>query len=133
MGSRSKAISETNERGTQIRRAGGANRISQHPRAKRIEPGLRRELILNAALELSKKIGYTKLTRDAVADDCKIASSLVARYFDTMAALKCAVMQAAISKQILEVIAQGLVIKDPKTLRLDDKLKNKAARFITKT
>jgi AcrR family transcriptional regulator len=100
-------------------------------RAVRKNPGIRRQLILDSAIRLSIKVGYRSITRDAVADIAETSSSAIAKYFPRMTQLKYAVMSAAVSHEIVEVIAQGLAINDPQALKIDDNLKQKVMHYLS--
>ena len=100
-------------------------RVKPSPRSERIEPTLRKEHILNAALQLATEVGYRGITRDAVAYVADISSALIAHYFPRMEDLKRAVLIAAIEREDLRIIAQGFVIKDPVALKISSTLKQK--------
>ena len=102
------------------------------PRAIRTKPVVRKEHIINAAIQLSIKVGYKCITRDAVAEIARVSSPLVATYFPRMSNLKLAVIQRAIQDEIVEVLAQGLILNDKKTWEISDKLKKKVLAYITK-
>jgi len=97
----------------------------------RITASSRRESILDAAIALSKEIGYKCITRDAVAERAEIASSLIAVYFPRMIDLKSAVLVEAIKRGTLEVIAQGLAIHDPTALKIPPDLRAKVVSYLT--
>lgn len=94
-------------------------------------PVIRREEILNAAIELANKIGYQNITRDAVASLAGISAGLIALYFNTMAQLKEAVMRTAIEKEILPIIAQGLGLGDPQAQEVNQDLKKRVVEFLS--
>jgi hypothetical protein len=98
----------------------------------RTAPGLRKEQILNVAIDLARNDGYHNLTRDGIAEQAGVSMGLVTRYFETMAQLKRAVMQAAIHREIPEIIAQGLVIGDKQARKAPEKLKAAAADILMK-
>lgn len=100
-------------------------------RATRIAPNDRREMILNAAIQLSLKIGYKSITRDKVAKIAKVSSALIAHYFPRMRHLRQAVIKAAISQNILQILAQGLILGDSDILKVPDVLKHKIAQHIS--
>lgn len=105
--------------------------MARSNRAERTEPQLRREQILDAAITLSLKIGYRSITRDAVAGEAGISSSLIAHYFPVMEDLKTKVMEYAIEDERLAILAQGLAINDPLTLAIPDELKNRVIQFLS--
>lgn len=100
-------------------------------RAKRTAPDKRRELILDAAIKLSVEIGYNKLTRDAIAERAKVSSALVSAYFSRMHTIKTAVMQAAIEREIVEIIAQGMTLNDPHALKIKNTTKQKVLSYLS--
>ena len=92
---------------------------------------VREKQILDAALSLSVKIGYSCITRDAVAEIAGVSSALIANYFPRMYHLKQAIMQTAIKQEVLEVIAQGLSIRDPMALKISNELKVKVLSLLS--
>lgn len=93
---------------------------------KRMDPEYRKIQILNAAIQLSISIGYNNLTRDKIADEINIASSLIANYYPRMSDLRSAVMNTAISNKILTILAQGISNKDPIVKKIPKTLKQEA-------
>lgn len=87
---------------------------------------LRRATILQAAIQLSKKHGYNKITRDQIAELAGVATGTINAYFGTMVKLRRAIMREAIKTQVLEVIAQGLSHGDPHAQKAPAGLKRKA-------
>ena len=80
---------------------------------KRLSPVDRKTEILAAALRVAEKPGsYAKLTRASVATEASCTEGLVSRYFGTMISLKRAVMRAAVHKENLAIIAQGIACND---------------------
>lgn len=99
-------------------------------RAKRKKPEVRRELILEAAIALAKKEGYHRITRDAVARRAEISSALIATYYPRMVHLKTAVLDAAIDREIVEIVAQGLSLGVPRALRIGEGLRQKVTTYL---
>lgn len=73
----------------------------------------RRERILDAALTLAEEKGYREFTRAEAAERAGVARTSVNAAFGTMNALRSAVMVAAVERQRLGVVAQGLAVHDP--------------------
>ncbi len=96
----------------------------------RTDPALRRDHILDAAIELAKRSSYDKITRDAVADRAGISVALVSRYFGTMPQLKRAIMWAAVTREVPEIIAQGLAQKDKHAAKAPEGLKSRAVALL---
>lgn len=93
----------------------------------RTNKDLRKRAILRSAIEVAKVRGITNLTREAVAAEAGISTGLITRYFSTMKQLRRAIMRAAVTGEHLEVIAQGLAVKDDQALKAPDELKRRAA------
>lgn len=103
-----------------------------HPvHKKRVDPSLRKGQILGAAITLSKIDGYHKITRDNIADKAGISVGLVTRYFGTMTNLRRAIMRAAITQNIPEIVAQGLANKDNHARRAPPELRAAAIKIMT--
>lgn len=93
---------------------------------KRISPEMRKSALLNAAVELAKSQGYANVKREDIADEAGVSVSLTNHYFSNMNQLRKAIMRHAVTNEILEVIAQGITVKDPQALRASDEVKSKA-------
>lgn len=96
----------------------------------RTDPLLRKDQILNIAVDLSKKVGYHNVTRQDIAGGAGVSMGLVTNYFGTMKKLKRTVMRFAVNQGILEIIAQGLANNDPHAKKAPDELKAKAVASI---
>lgn len=96
----------------------------------RVPAVMRKENILGVALLLAKDIGYTKITRDGVAEKAGVSMGLVTKYFGTMHRLKVDVMRAAIKQEVPEIIAQGLANGDERAKKAPQQLKDQAAVLI---
>jgi len=94
--------------------------------SKKMSPKERRAIILTAAIELARREGYNKITRDGVARQAGMGSGTVTLYFNTMTQLRRALMRAAIVDEVLDVLAQGLAHNDPHALKASPELKRKA-------
>lgn len=101
------------------------------PVSKRRAPAaLRKEQLLDAAIELAGEEHYARITRDAVAERAGVSMSLVNKYFGTMTALRREVMRAAIKRGIPGIIAQGLANGDERAKKAPAELKAEAATLI---
>lgn len=95
----------------------------------RFQPAIRRDLILKAALVISGRPGgWSRLTRQAIAQQADCSEALVSRYLGSMPAARKAIMKAAIKDQIVEIIGQSLVAHDGYAVKkwLPSGLKHKA-------
>ncbi len=86
--------------------------------------------ILAAALELAPRVGYQRLTRDAVADRLSIPSSLIPYHMGTMAEFRRKVMREAVRVECLAVIAQGIAACDRYALKAPAELRARALQSL---
>lgn len=94
---------------------------------RRLLPDDRKAEILNAALKLAERPGgWSKLTRDLVAQTAGCADGLVSKYFGTMITFRRTIMRAAIKDNNLSILAQGLASNDPTARKIPPELKVKA-------
>ncbi len=97
---------------------------------RRVPAEMRKEHILAVAVDQAKKMGYHKITRDAVADAAGVSFGSVNRYFGTMTQLRGDVMRSAIKQGIAEIVAQGLANGDERAKKAPMELKLKAAELL---
>ena len=95
-------------------------------RVKRDRSGLRKTDILRAAVDVARVQGYDRMQRADIADAAGVSPSLVTSYFNTMNQLRRDVMRHAVKERVLEVIAQGLVARDPHAQKADPDLQHRA-------
>jgi AcrR family transcriptional regulator len=105
-------------------------RIVKPPRV-RCEPKVRAQQILTAAMKLSERVGYLRITREAVAIEAGCAEGLVSHYFGTMKLLHRAIIGAAIDQENINIIAQALVHRHPRAFRAPQELRARAAASLT--
>ncbi len=92
----------------------------------RLEPQVRKEQILEAAIHVADRNGLYDLRREDVAEKAGVATGLVNRYFGTMTQLRRAVMRRAISKEHLSIVAEGVARRDPQAMKAPEELKRNA-------
>lgn len=95
---------------------------------KRLAPTIRADQILDAALTVARSRGFSRLTLVDVAEQAGVTHSLVLHYYSTVAQLKRSVMRAAIDRKVLEVVAEGLAIKDRYALAAPPELRKLASQ-----
>lgn len=92
---------------------------------------VKKEHILAAALAVAEKRGgWSKLTREAVAKQADCAEGLPSLYFGTMLNFRRAIMRAAIQRENLSIIAQGLATGDKCAMKADPAIKQKALKLL---
>lgn len=97
---------------------------------KRANPELRRKHVLDVAIELAKAKGYSVLTRDDVATGANVSPALISHYFGTIEELRIIVIKLAVKREVLEIVAQGLVREDPVAIQAPKELKYKAVAHL---
>lgn len=95
-------------------------------RRTRLDAASRRELILQVAVRLSVRRGYTSITREMIADAADISPASVSHYFGTMDELRAEIMGQAIRAEVLEVVAQGLTAHDERAQAAPEALRRRA-------
>lgn len=76
----------------------------------RLNPKIRKEKILLAALEVARKGAYVQMSAEDVATVADMSRGLITRYFGSMVGLKKAVMKRAVELELCEILIQGLAI-----------------------
>jgi AcrR family transcriptional regulator len=75
------------------------------------------EPILFAAMAVAQRVGWNAMTRDQIAEQARVSAGLVTLRLGTMVNLRRAVMRAAIHRENLTVVAQGLAVRDKQALK----------------
>lgn len=86
--------------------------------------------LLAAALDLAATRGWQSLTHDSIAAAAGVSPSLVKVRLGTIAALRRAVMQAAVKQREVRVVAQGLAVRDRGARRADAALRQAVADWM---
>ena len=100
------------------------------PRTRYDDTSIRETQILDAAVKLSEKHGYSNVTREQVANAAGCSVGLVSRHMGTMENLRRSIVSAAISQENLIILAQALVNNHPKALRAPQELRHRAALML---
>lgn len=96
------------------------------PRAPRFDPVIRKTQILDVTMELSRKHGYTDVTKQMITDRIGTSATVVNRYYGTMNQLRRDIVRHAIANQDLTIIGQALVAKDPYVRKVPADLRKRA-------
>jgi len=97
----------------------------------KLKPADRKKQILDGALNVASLVGYQNVTRDAVATAAGVSTGLINLHFSTMAQLKRDIMRAAVKREVLSVIAQGLAAHDAHARKASEDLKRRALASLT--
>lgn len=85
-----------------------------------------RSMLLGYALHIAQLHGYTKITRKQLAHTAGVSEGQVSNVFGSMKQLRIAIIQAAIERDNLTIIAQGIAAGDKCTSKLPVTLKRRA-------
>ena len=97
----------------------------------RLQPAVRRDAILTAALDCAERYGCYDMTREQIGAAAGCSGPTVQYYFSTMDALRRSVMRAAVRTERLRVIAQGVVRGDNQAERAAPELRRRAMAAYT--
>ena len=101
--------------------------MTSRMKGARMNPLARKEQILDTAIELSIEHGYRQLTRRAVAKKIQCTQTLISHYYASIKDLREAVLNTAIEREVLPILAQDLTIGGV----LTDTLKQKVIAYLT--
>lgn len=87
--------------------------------------------ILLAAVRLARSHGLSRFTRRNVSDMTGCATGTVSWHFESMDALRGAVIDYAVEHEIIEILVQARAERDPRLGRLSPALKERVANHIT--
>lgn len=96
----------------------------------KLKPDVRLDTILSAALDVSESVGYSRATREQIAERAQCSPGLVSHYLGTMKAARRDIMRHAIKQERALIVAQGLAARDPHALKAPDDLKQAASRAV---
>ncbi len=77
-------------------------------RTKRLKPEVRKEDLLAVALPLAVEMGYTKVSREIIAEAAGVSGPALNYHFGTMTKFRRELIRYAIRKECLTVIVQAL-------------------------
>lgn len=88
------------------------------------------DAIFDAAMAIAETDGWRALTRDRVAERAGVGQGSVNTHYGTIEALKSAVMVEAVRRQMVAVIAHGLVEQHPAAIAAPPELKRRALEML---
>lgn len=100
---------------------------------RRYPPDVRRELILSTACALAADgVPYYRLTREQIARAAGLSGTALQYHFGPIALLRQAALEYAVQHEMLPVIAQALAVRDPTVRELPDRVRQRAAEYLTR-
>lgn len=103
---------------------------NQTMKNKRLTPEARGDMLLNVAIDLAAKHGLAKVTRDQIATKAKVSPGLVTARLGTMKEMRRTIMRNAVVREILPIIAEGLVTRDRHAMEAPEALRQRAAAHL---
>lgn len=97
---------------------------------RRKDPTDRRAEIVAAAVHVAERDGIQRASFGAVAEVARCSRSTVVHYYPTLPQLHRDLMRAAIRRECLPVVAEGLARRDRHALKAPEQLKDRALQFI---
>ncbi len=94
--------------------------------------GARRDDLLAASIAIALETGFNSLTRDGIADRAGVSAGQVNHTFNTMVQLRRAVMRAAVSRELLPIVAQGVAMGDKVACNAPEELQQRALQSLVK-
>lgn len=86
----------------------------------------RTRAVLDAAIALAERTGMQAVTRPRVAAESGLSVGTVSNAFGTMDALRDAVLSAAVERELVAIVAQGLAARHPIALNAPPALRQRA-------
>lgn len=99
---------------------------------RRMNPEVRKEQLMEAAVKLAHQHGYNNLRRTDIAEMVGVAGSTINHYWGTVVQLKRAVMRMAVKNKDLVIIAQGLALNDKQAKKAPKSLRDEAIKGLIK-
>lgn len=92
----------------------------------RMTPTDRKAAILESAIAAAQKNGFAQLRLAHIADHAQCSNALVVSHYGTMVQMRRAVMRAAVKRELLHIIAEGIATRDPVAMKATPELQRKA-------
>lgn len=92
----------------------------------RLNPEVRKAQLIDVALRLAVKGGLANVRRDHIAEAAGVSQGLVTHSLGTMIEMRRAIMRQAVAREILPIVAEGIVCKDKVALKAPAALKARA-------
>lgn len=96
----------------------------------RADPEIRQQQLMEAAIHVAKTEGWSKLTRAKVAARAEVAASLINFYFGDKESFRTAVMQEAVERNLVSVVAEGLLYRNKAALDAPSPLRKRAQEYV---
>lgn len=92
----------------------------------RMTPSDRKAAILEAAIKAANQHGFAQLRLVHIATAAECSNALIVSHYGTMSQMRRAVMRAAIKRELLPIVAAGVVMRDPVAIKATPELQRKA-------
>ena len=95
------------------------------------DPRIRKQQLLNAAVELALQVGFSNMTRDSIAQFANVSTGLINFHFDSIKQLRKELIKLAIDKEILPIIIQAIGKGEIKLNKLPPEVRTKIADYLS--
>lgn len=95
--------------------------------ANTVSKNATKERLIDVALKIAESKGWAAMTRDSIARSAGCSTGIVSVRFGAMDDMRAAVMRAAVKREVLKVIAQGLAMGDKHAKAAPKELRARAA------
>lgn len=97
----------------------------------RASPEMRKNNILDCAIDCARTLGYNAITRADIAKRANVSSALISHYLGPIECVRKVVLEESITRGIPEIVAQGLALNDPICKNISQELLNKISNFLS--
>ena len=97
---------------------------------RRVNPKLRKEQLVNAAVLIACERGLHGITRELIAKRAGVVNSLVSSYLGPTAGIQDLIMEEAIKREIPKLVAEGIATGNEQARNAPESLKQQAANFL---
>jgi DNA-binding transcriptional regulator YbjK len=98
----------------------------------RCAPKFRRAAILESAIVVAEQIdGWGAITREAIAEQARVSPGLVSHVLGDMDFIKDQVMEAAVKREIVSIVTEGLALGNTEALKASKALRAKITKYIS--
>lgn len=95
----------------------------------RCDPEIRHRQLMDVAIQIAKSEGWSKLTRVKLAAQAQVAASLINFYFGDKESFRTSVMQEAVNRNLVSVVAEGLLYRNKAALEAPALLRKRAEDY----
>lgn len=89
-----------------------------------------KQKLLDVAISKSIEVGYQNVTRKEIAKKARVSTALISYYFKNVKGLRRAIVLKAIHENVLPIILQVLIHRDPLLIHIPRELRARAENYL---